>query len=78
MPRRGGGRLRTTLYRAMGDKAKSSKSNQKTLRDRGIHTVIPECAGQVSNRKRRGPAGSQPPTFDKVSYKRRNAIERCF
>ena len=48
------------------------------LRDRRIHAVIPERSDQVANRKRRGQAGGRPPTFDKVSYKRRNVIERCF
>jgi transposase len=76
--RLGGGRPRTTPDRAMGDKAYSSRANRKMLRDRGIHAVIPERSDQVANRKRRGQAGGRPPTFDKVCYKCRNVIERCF
>ena len=76
--RLGGGRLRTTPDRSMGDKAYSSKANRKMLRDRGIEAVIPERSDQVANRKRRGQAGGRPPTFGKVSNKCRNVIERCF
>ena len=71
-------RPRTTPFRAMGDKAYSSKANRKMLRDRGIHAVIPERSDEVANRKQRGQVGGRPPTFDKLSYKRRNVIERCF
>ena len=78
VPRLGGGRSRTTPNQAMGDKAYSSKADRKMLRDRGIQAVIPARSDQVANRERRGQAGGRPPTFDKVSYQRRNAIERCF
>ena len=78
VPRLGSGRPRTTLHRAMGDKAYSSKANRKMLRVRGIKAVIPEKSDQIANRKRRGKSGGRPPGLDKEAYKRRNVIERCF
>ena len=40
--------------------------------------MVPEPADQLAHRKRRGSAGGRPVNLDKVLYKRRNVIERCF
>ncbi|MGW8451012.1 transposase [Streptomyces niveus] len=48
------------------------------LRRRGIAHNIPERAGQVRNRARRGSRDGRPLAFDKQLYKRRNVVERCF
>jgi transposase len=65
VPRRVG-RPRTRPKRVAGDKGYSSKRIRQHNRRRGIVSVIPTKA----NEKRiRG--------FDKVSYRRRNVVERC-
>lgn len=38
----------------------------------------PEKDDQKANRKRKGPAGGRPVTYDKDAYKRRNVVERSF
>ncbi len=48
------------------------------LRRKGIAHTIPERADQVRNRARRGSRGGRPPAFDRVIYKHRNVVERCF
>ena len=40
--------------------------------------VIPQPSDQIAHRKRRGSSGGRPPTFDAVTYKGRNIIERSF
>jgi transposase len=76
--RRGKGRPRTRPGRAMGDKAYSSKANRAWLRQRGIKAVIPVKEDQKNHRRARGRAGGRPPAFDKLFYKERNTVERCF
>jgi transposase len=79
VPRPGGvGRPRKRPDSLTGDKAYSSRANRTALRDKGITTVIPEPNDQIANRKRRGRRGGRPPTFDPVTYRRRNQVERGF
>ncbi|MEU7315513.1 IS5 family transposase [Streptomyces sp. NPDC007083] len=77
-PRLGTGRPRTTPDRVLGDKAYSSRAIRHLLRRRGIAATIPERRDQAANRRRRGALGGRPPTFDKVTYRDRNVVERCF
>jgi transposase len=76
--RRGRGRPRTRPGRMLGDKACSASAIRAHLRRRGIKATIPQPAGQVRNRLRRGSAGGRPPAFDPVAYKQRNTVERAF
>ncbi|MBD0691083.1 hypothetical protein BG452_33570 [Streptomyces sp. CBMA123] len=39
---------------------------------------MPERRDQEANRRRRGRLGGRPPAFDKVVYRDRNVVERCF
>lgn len=77
-PRLGTGRPRTTPDRVLGDKANSSRAIRHLLRRRGIAATIPERRDQAANRHRRGAHGGRPPAFDKVTYRDRNVVERCF
>jgi transposase len=61
----------------LGDKAYSSKAIRSHLRRRNIKATIPEPAGQVKNRVRKGRRGGRPPAFDKEIYKQRNVVERA-
>lgn len=76
--RLGPGRARTRPGALIGDKAYSSRSNRALLRAKRVKTVIPQPADQITHRKRRGSAGGRPPTFDHLTYQRRNVIERSF
>lgn len=78
VPRPGPGRPRTRPDRVLADKAYSSAAIRTLLRARGIGAVIPERSDQARNRKRKGSAGGRPPTFDAVTYKGRNVVERGF
>lgn len=78
VPRAGTGRPRTTPDRVLGDKAYSSRAIRRLLRRRGIAATIPERRDQAANRRRRGAHGGRPPAFDKVVYRDRNVVERCF
>jgi transposase len=57
------------------DKAYGSRANRAYLRRRGIRCTIPEKRDQIRNRRNRGSAGGRPPTFDKVDYRERHAVE---
>jgi transposase len=59
----------------LADKAYSSKANRAYLRRRSITCVIPVKADQVSHRRNRGSRGGRPPTFDKLAYRQRHAVE---
>ena len=37
-----------------------------------------ERRDQQANRARRGRAAGRPPVFEKLAYRRRNVVERCF
>jgi transposase len=75
--RRGPGRPRTRPELLRADKAYSSKATREHLRRRGIQAVIPEPADQTAHRRRRGPRGGRPVTYDPIEYKNRNTIERA-
>lgn len=75
VPRIGGGRPRCRPDRVLADKAYSSAGNRAYLRRRGIRATIPIKADQAAHRRKRGPAGGRPPTFDPEIYKRRHAVE---
>lgn len=75
VPRPGGGRPRTRPDRVLADKAYSSAANRAYLRRRGIRATIPVKDDQAFHRRRRGPGGGRPPTFDKEIYKQRHAVE---
>lgn len=77
-PRLGTVRPRTTPGRVLGHKAYSSRAIRHLLRRRGIAATIPERCDHAANRHRRGALGGRPPTFDKVTYRDRNVVERCF
>jgi transposase len=64
---KGGGRPRLRPKRVVGDKGYSSGKIRSYLRRRGIRYTIP----RKENEKRRG-------KFDKVLYRQRNRVERCF
>jgi len=70
-----GGRPRTRPDRVLADKAYSSAANREHLRKRGIKATIPIKADQAGNRRKKGPEGGQPPSFDPKIYKRRHAVE---
>jgi len=76
--RDGPGRARSRPDRALADKAYSTMGIRSYLRAHGIQCVIPEKEDQKANRRRTGPAGSRPVTYDKDAYKCRNIVERSF
>src|SRR5450830_1360763 len=76
--RTGAGRPRTKPAKVLGDKAYSSRAIRTLLRKRGIVSVIPEPRDQRANRARRGSRGGRPVTYDHVTYKGRNVVERSF
>jgi transposase len=73
--RPGPGRPATRPVRVLAEKGYSSRAY---LRRRKIEATLPERRDQQANRVRRGSAGGRPPVFDRVAYKRRNVVERCF
>jgi transposase len=75
VPRPGGGRPRTRPDRVLADKAYSSTANRAYLRRRSITCVIPVKADQAAHRRNRGSRGGRPPTFDKLAYRQRHAVE---
>lgn len=75
VPRLGLGRPRTRPDKVRADKAYGSRANRAYLRRRGISCTIPEKVDQVRNRKKLGSRGGRPPTFDKVDYRKRHAVE---
>ncbi|MFE3396432.1 IS5 family transposase [Kitasatospora indigofera] len=78
IPRTGAGRPRTKPDRVVADKAYSSRKIRHLLRRRSIKATIPERRDQIANRARRASGGGRPPAFDKVAYRGRNVVERCF
>ncbi|MFB7678303.1 IS5 family transposase [Kitasatospora purpeofusca] len=78
IPRTGAGRPRTKPDRVVADKAYSSRKIRHLLRRRGIKATVPERRDQIANRARRAGGGGRPPAFDKVAYRGRNVVERCF
>ncbi|OKJ34253.1 transposase [Streptomyces sp. CB02366] len=78
VPRTGAGQPRRRPDAVIAGKAYSSRAIRRTLRRRGVPTVIPERADQKANRLRRSKTGGRPPAFDRDLYKAPNAVERCF
>ena len=76
--RLGPGRPRTRPQHVIADKGYSTHGIRRYLRRRGIAHTIPERADQQNNRRRRGPRGGRPPTFNQLIYRHRNVVERCF
>ncbi|MBB3040707.1 putative transposase [Nocardioides soli] len=74
--RPGRGRPRTRPDQLLGDKAYSSRANRALLRSKRVRAVIPQRDDEIGNRVRRGSSGGRPPSFDPVTYKRRNVVER--
>jgi transposase len=54
------------------------RQSHPQLPRRGIRATIPERRDQRADRARRGTRGGRPPLFDRVAYRRRNVVERCF
>jgi transposase len=75
VPRTGPGRPRTRPDQVLADKAYSSQANRTYLRRRAIRCVIPVKADQAAHRRNRGSRGGRPPTFDKLAYRQRHAVE---
>lgn len=78
VPRPGHGRARTRPDELLGDKAYSSKTIRKYLRDRSITATIAEPNDQASHRKNRRSRGGRPPKFNSESYNGRNIVEPGF
>lgn len=76
--RPGPGRPPTRPSRVLADKGYSSRAIRSYLRRRHIPATIPERRDQQANRQRRGRIGGRPPVFDRIAYKHRNIVERCF
>ncbi len=76
--RRGPGRARSRPDHVIADKGYSSRAIRTHLRRRGIAHTIPERADQQAGRQRRGSRGGRPPAFNKLIYRHRNVVERCF
>jgi len=74
----GPGRPRKRPDVLIADKGYAHDSTRRALRQRGIRHVIPQRCDQVARRAAKGSAGGRPPAFDKVIYKKRNVVERCF
>ena len=78
VPRLGPGRPRTKPEHLIADKGYSTHAIRRYLRRRGISHTIPERTDQQKHRHNRGPRGGRPPTFNKLIYRHRNVVERCF
>jgi transposase len=74
----GPGRPRKRPDMLLADKGYAHPSTRKALHRRGIRHTIPERRDQVARRAAKGSSGGRPPDFDKVLYKQRNVVERCF
>jgi transposase len=62
----------------LADEGYNSRAIRRYLRRRGITATIPERRDQRAHRVRRGSSGGRPPAFDRIAYRRRNVVERCF
>jgi transposase len=75
--RRGAGRPRSRPDRVRGDRAYCSRDNRAYLRRRGIKAIIAQPDDQGPTVNAGGELAGRSPAFDKVQYRRRNAVERC-
>ena len=73
----GPGRPRTRPDAVLADKAYSSKAIREHLSRRGIRAVIAIKEDEHTARQRKGSRGGRPPSFDKVTYRDRNTVERA-
>src|ERR687889_1181757 len=69
----GGGRPRIRPKLVVADRGYDAVSFRRYLRRRGIRCVIPEKRVPAGKRRRRR---GRPPTFCRVTYLRRNVVER--
>lgn len=72
------GRPRSRPDRVLADKGYPSKVNRAWLRERDIAATIPERDDQIAHRRKRP---GRPIDFgddQRVRYRRRNVVERCF
>ena len=75
VPRPGRGRPRKRPDQLLADKGCSYPRCRRGLRRRGIPHTIPERRDQQRQRRAKGRRGGRPPAFDRLAYRRRNAIE---
>lgn len=79
VPRPGGvGRPRKRPGWVTADRGYSYPTCRGLLRRRGIGHTILQRSDQHAQRQRKGRAGGRPPGFDRVRYRQRNQVERCF
>ncbi len=78
VPRADGRGVRKHPDQLLADKGYTSRANRELLRKRGIKATIPERDDQLRHRKNRGSRGGRPHAFDRVAYRGRNVVERCF
>jgi hypothetical protein len=74
--RLGPGRPRSRPDWVLADKAYSSKAHRDYLAGRGIKAAIPIKDDQAAARRKKGPRGGRPPSFDRERYRVRNT-GRC-
>ncbi|WP_374935585.1 IS5 family transposase [Streptomyces sp. B226SN101] len=74
----GPGRPRKRPDCVLAYRAYSSPSTRRALRARRIRFVSPEKKDHAAHQLRKGSRGGRAPVFDKVAYKGRNVVERCF
>ena len=77
VPRPGRGRPRKRPDRRLADQGVSYPRCRRALRRRGIPHPIPARRDQQRQRRAKGRRGGRPPAFERLAYRRRNAIERC-
>ena len=75
--RLGPGRPRSRPDWVLADKAYSSKAHRDYLAGRGIKAAIPIKDDQAAARRKKGPRGGRPPSFDRERYRVRNTVERA-
>lgn len=75
--RLGPGRPRSRPDWVLADKAYSSKAHRDYLAGRGIKAAIPIKDDQAAARRKKGPRGGRPPSFDRERYRVRHTVERA-
>jgi transposase len=72
------GRPRTRPERVIADKGYPSRANRAWLREHGIAATIPERDDQITHRRKRPGRPIDLGDDQKVRYRGRNVVERCF
>ena len=72
------GRARARPDRVLADKGYPSKANRAWLRQHGIAATIPERDDQIAHRRRRPGRPIDFGAQQRVRYRGRNVVERCF